>query len=73
MLKLPLMLIALMTADHIYAQTPSEQKIGHADWEYIFSHLPEFKAIELVCNLVKDSSEHAELVDLNAIAQNGIR
>jgi outer membrane protein len=46
MLKLPLMLIALMTADHIYAQTPSEQKIGHADWEYIFSHLPEFKAIE---------------------------
>jgi hypothetical protein len=34
---------------------------------------PEFKAIELVCNLVKDSSEHAELVDLNAIAQNGIR
>jgi outer membrane protein len=46
MLKLPLMLIALMTADHIYAQTPPEQKIGHADWEFIFSHLPEFKAIE---------------------------
>jgi outer membrane protein len=26
--------------------TSSSQKIGHADWEYIFSQLPEFKRIE---------------------------
>jgi outer membrane protein len=45
MLKLPFALILLM-ANQIYAQTPFEQKIGHADWEYIFSQLPEFKSIE---------------------------
>ena len=30
------------------AQTESNppQKIGHADWEYIFSQLPEYKQIE---------------------------
>lgn len=26
--------------------TPSAQKIGHADWEYIFNQLPEYKKIE---------------------------
>ena len=46
MLKLSLVLLAVLTADQIYAQTPSDQKIGHADWEYIFSQLPEFKTIE---------------------------
>jgi outer membrane protein len=31
----------------IQAQTPqASQKIGHADWEYIFSQLPEYKQIE---------------------------
>ena len=45
MLKLPLVLIVLM-AGRIHAQTPSIQKIGHADWEYIFSQLPEFKVLE---------------------------
>ena len=45
MLKLSLVLIVLM-AGRIHAQTPSIQKIGHADWEYIFSQLPEFKVIE---------------------------
>lgn len=25
---------------------PSPQKIGHADWDYIFNHLPEYKQIE---------------------------
>lgn len=27
-------------------QGQNTQKIGHADWEYIFSHLPEYKQIE---------------------------
>jgi outer membrane protein len=45
MLKLPFVLTVLM-ANQIYAQISSIQKIGHADWEYIFSQLPEFKAIE---------------------------
>lgn len=30
------------------AQTiPATQKIGHADWEYIFSQMPEYKQIEV--------------------------
>lgn len=29
-----------------YIQAQNNQKIGHADWEYIFSHMPEFKQIE---------------------------
>jgi len=45
MLKLPFLLMVLM-ANHIYAQPTSSQKIGHADWEFIFSQLPEFRAIE---------------------------
>ena len=45
MLKLPFVLIVLMT-NQVYAQNSSIQKIGHADWEYIFSQLPEFKSIE---------------------------
>lgn len=28
------------------AQTAPSQKIGYADWEYIFSQMPEFKQIE---------------------------
>ncbi|MFD1003085.1 OmpH family outer membrane protein [Ohtaekwangia kribbensis] len=28
-------------------QAQNNQKIGHADWEYIFSHLPEYKQIEV--------------------------
>jgi outer membrane protein len=28
------------------AQTPTSQKIGHADWEYIFALMPEYKKIE---------------------------
>ena len=46
MAKLPLMLIGLMAAISLHAQTLSEQKIGHADWEYIFSQLPAYKTIE---------------------------
>ena len=45
MLKLPFVLMVLM-ANYLYAQSTSNQKIGHADWEYIFGQLPEFKAIE---------------------------
>ena len=45
MLKLSFVLILLM-ANQLCAQTTSNQKIGHADWEYIFSQLPEFKSIE---------------------------
>ena len=45
MLKLSIVLAVLVTSQ-IYAQTTSTQKIGHADWEYIFGRLPEFKAIE---------------------------
>src|SRR5258706_12548871 len=29
-----------------YTQTNPPQKIGHADWEYIFSQMPESKQIE---------------------------
>lgn len=31
----------------VYAHGQNNQKIGHADWEYIFSHMPEYKQIEL--------------------------
>ena len=30
----------------VYTQAQNTQKIGHADWEYIFSHLPEYKQIQ---------------------------
>lgn len=30
----------------VYMQAQNNQKIGHADWEYIFSRMPEFKQIE---------------------------
>jgi outer membrane protein len=29
-----------------FAQQPVTQKIGYADWDYIFSQLPEFKTID---------------------------
>ena len=29
-----------------FAYAQSSQKIGHADWEYIFSQMPEYKKIE---------------------------
>jgi outer membrane protein len=37
------LLFAIITLD-VRSQTP--QKIGHADWEYIFSKMPEYKRIE---------------------------
>lgn len=30
----------------MYSNGQPTQKIGHADWEYIFSHMPEYKQIE---------------------------
>ena len=30
----------------VSAQAQETQKIGYADWEYIFSQLPEFKQID---------------------------
>ena len=39
--------ILFLTVFCSYAQTSeAPQKIGHADWEYIFSRLPEYKQIE---------------------------
>lgn len=29
-----------------FAQTPATQKIGYADWDYIFSQMPEFKQVD---------------------------
>ncbi|WP_333820748.1 OmpH family outer membrane protein [Ohtaekwangia sp.] len=37
---------AMLLAIYAAAQTTSPQKIGHANWEYIFSRLPEYKQIE---------------------------
>lgn len=37
----------LLTLASLYTSgQPAPQKIGHADWDYIFSHLPEYKQIE---------------------------
>ena len=30
----------------VSAQAQETQKIGYADWQYIFSQMPEFKQIE---------------------------
>ena len=40
-------LITVLSSAVVFAQTaPAAQKIGYADWNYIFSQLPEFKQIE---------------------------
>ncbi len=39
-------LIVVCSAVTALAQTQPVQKIGHADWEYIFGKLPEYKQIE---------------------------
>jgi outer membrane protein len=41
-----ILLCALVTFTAPAQTTSSSQKIGHADWDYIFSQLPEFKRIE---------------------------
>jgi outer membrane protein len=44
-----LLFALLITLPALYAQGQTQQapqKIGHADWEYIFSQMPEYKQIE---------------------------
>lgn len=42
-----LLFLLLLIAFYADAQTVQQsQKIGHADWEYIFSQMPEYKQIE---------------------------
>lgn len=49
-----LFLVLMVSIISVKAQTAdATQKIGYADWEYIFSQLPEFKQIE---NALKDHS-----------------
>lgn len=43
-MKYVLLLSAMLVSFTTLAQ--SSQKIGHADWEYIFSQMPEYKRIE---------------------------
>src|SRR4051812_39140474 len=46
-MKLFITLFFAFSAYYIGAQTiPASQKIGHADWEYIFGRMPEYKQIE---------------------------
>jgi outer membrane protein len=46
-MKMSILFLVAIAALHGQAQTPqSSQKIGHADWEYIFSQMPEYKRIE---------------------------
>src|SRR5687768_210097 len=45
-----LLLAFLITLTTLYAKGQTQQapqKIGHADWEYIFSQMPEYKQIEI--------------------------
>ena len=37
---------ACLPIGRAYAQQPTQQKIGYADWDYIFSQMPEFKQID---------------------------
>ena len=39
-------LSAILYTSHAQS-TPADQKIGHADWEYIFGQLPEYKQISM--------------------------
>jgi len=46
-MKLSFIFLLTFTTFYSQAQTSqTPQKIGHADWEYIFSQLPEYKQIE---------------------------
>lgn len=40
-----LLLSAAFISSHAQ-ESPTPQKIGHADWEYVFGQLPEYKQIE---------------------------
>ncbi len=46
-MKTLLSLVFFVTvASSTFAQTPVAQKIGYADWDFIFSQMPEFKQID---------------------------
>jgi outer membrane protein len=45
-MKISIVIVGLITALSGQAQTPAVQKIGHADWEYIFSQMPDYKRIQ---------------------------
>ena len=46
-MKFVVLFLLGLTTSYAKAQTPqSSQKIGHADWEYIYGQLPEYKQIE---------------------------
>jgi len=45
-MRFSLVSFLLLTSLCAIAQPAPAQKIGHADWEYIFSQLPEYKQIE---------------------------
>ncbi len=46
-MKLSFVLLLFFATLCVHAQTSqTPQKIGHADWDYIFSQLPEYKKIE---------------------------
>jgi outer membrane protein len=46
-MKLSLLTIVAFATFYSYGQTvETPQKIGHADWDYIFAQLPEYKKIE---------------------------
>ncbi len=46
-MKFSILITTVFTAFYSYGQIPqTPQKIGHADWDYIFSQLPEYKKIE---------------------------
>lgn len=46
-MKIAIIIVVAFGSFYSYAQSPQlAQKIGHADWTYIFSKLPEYKKIE---------------------------
>lgn len=46
MKKISLLILLGILGLAVQAQTSEIQKIGYADWDYIFSQMPEFKQIE---------------------------
>lgn len=46
MRKFSLLILLGFLGFAVQAQTSDTQKIGYADWDYIFSQMPEFKQIE---------------------------
>lgn len=45
-MRTALILLLTVFSAATFAQTPVVQKIGYADWDYIFSQMPEYKKID---------------------------